>query len=57
MTQALMGRNADTMFGVDCLLEGLYCAQTSAISNFKRALELARLHLRLVTNVAVVQGR
>lgn len=52
-----MGRNADTMFGVDCLLEGLYCAQTSAISNFKRALELARLHLRLVTNVAVVQGR
>lgn len=52
-----MGRNADTMFGVDCLLEGLYCAQTSAISNFKRALELARLHLRLAVNVAVVQGR
>lgn len=52
-----MGRDADTMFSTACLMDGLYCAHASAMDNFKRALEMARLHLRLAANVAVIQGR
>ena len=52
-----MGRNADTMFSTNCLMDGLYCAHASAMDNFRRALEMARLHLRLATNIAVIQGR
>ena len=48
-----MGRNADTMFSVDSLQEGLYCAQTSAMKRFKEA--MARL--RIVPNVAALQGQ
>ena len=48
-----MGRNADTMFSVDSLQEGLYCAQMSAMKRFKEA--MARL--RIVPNVAALQGQ
>ena len=52
-----MGRDADTLFSTACLMDGLYCAHASAMDNFRRALEMARLHLRLAANVAVIQGR
>lgn len=54
---AAIGRDADTMFSISCLLEGLYAAENMARDSFKEALSLARLHMRMATSVAVALNR
>lgn len=52
-----LGRNADTMFSTQCLLDSLFQSRTEAEQRFRQALEDASLHLRLSLNVAVTLGR
>lgn len=52
-----LGRNADTMFSPQCLLDSLFQSRTEAEQRFRQALEDASLHLRLSLNVAVAMGR
>ena len=54
---AAIGREADTMFSISCLLEGLYLAQDMARASFKDALRLAGLHMRLSAEIAVALNR
>ena len=52
-----LGRNADTMFSPQCLLDSLFQCRTEAEQRFRQALDDASLHLRLSLNVAVALGR
>ena len=52
-----LGRNADTMFSPQCLLDSLFQSRTEAEQHFRQALDDASLHLRLSLNVAVALGR
>ena len=52
-----LGRNADTMFSPQCLLDSLFQSRTEAEQRFRQALDDASLHLRLSLNVAVAMGR
>ena len=52
-----LGRNADTMFSTQCLLDSLFQSRTEAEQRFSQALDDASLHLRLSLNVAVALGR
>ena len=52
-----LGRNADTMFSPQCLLDSLFQSRTEAEQRFSQALDDARLHLRLSLNMAVALGR
>ncbi|PWM54952.1 MAG: hypothetical protein DBX60_00310 [Bacillota bacterium] len=52
-----LGRNADTMFSPQCLLDSLFQSRTEAEQRFRQALEDASLHLRLSLNVAVALGK
>lgn len=54
---AAIGRDADTMFSISCLLEGLYSAEDRARESFKEALRLARLHMRMATSMATALNR
>lgn len=52
-----LGRDANTMFGVSCVLEGMYAARNMAQTSFKEALSKTRLHMRMATSVAVALGQ
>ena len=52
-----LGRNADTTFSTQCLLDSLFQSRTEAEQRFRQALDDASLHLRLSLNVAVALGR
>ena len=52
-----LGRNADTMFSTQCLLDSLFQSRTEAEQRFRQALDDASLHLRLSLNVAVALRR
>lgn len=52
-----LGRNADTMFSTQCLLDSLFQSRTEAEQRFRQSLDDASLHLRLSLNVAVALGR
>ena len=52
-----LGRNADTMFSPQCLLDSLFQSRTEAEQRFRQALEDASPHLRLSLNMAVALGR
>lgn len=52
-----LGRNADTMFSPQCLLDSLFQSRTEAEQRFRQALDDASLHLRLSLNVAVALGK
>ena len=52
-----LGRNANTMFSPQCLLDSLFQSRTEAEQRFRQALDDASLHLRLSLNVAVALGR
>lgn len=52
-----LGRNADTMFSTQCLLDSLFQSRTEAEQRFRQALEDASLYLRLSLNMAVALGR
>ena len=52
-----LGRNADTMFSTQCLLDSLFQSRTEAEQRFSQALDDASLHLRLSLNMAVALGR
>ena len=52
-----LGRNADTMFSPQCLLDSLFQSRTEAEQRFQQALDDASLHLRLSLNVAVALSR
>ena len=54
---AAIGRDADTMFSISCLLEGLHSAKDGARESFKEALRLARLHMRMATSMATAMNR
>ena len=54
---AAIGRDADTMFSISCMLEGLYSAEDRAREAFKEALRLARLHMRMATSMATAMNR
>ncbi len=54
---AAIGRDADTMFSISCMLEGLYAAKDGAQEAFKEALRLARLHMRMATSMATAMNR
>ena len=52
-----LGRNADTVFSPQCLLDSLFQSRTEAEQRVRQALDDASLHLRLSLNVAVALGR
>ena len=52
-----LGRNADTTFSSQCLLDSLFQSRTEAEQRFRQALDNASQHLRLSLNVAVALGR
>ena len=52
-----LGRDADTAFSFESLMEGLFCAHDMAQRYFKEAIALQRLSIRLSVNVAVALGR
>ena len=52
-----LGRNADTTFSTQCLLDSLFQSRTEAEQRFRQALDDASLHLRLSLNMAVALGR
>ena len=52
-----LGRNADTMFSPQCLLDSLFQSRTEAEQRFRQALEDASLHRRLSHTMAVALGR
>lgn len=52
-----LGRNADTMFSPQCLLDSLFQSRTEAEQRFRQALDDTSLHLRLSLNIAVALGR
>lgn len=47
-----IGKDADTMFSVDSLLQGMYTPESMAHAAFKDAMELACLHMRMATSIA-----
>lgn len=47
-----IGKDADTMFSVDSLLQGMYTPESMAHAAFKEAMELACLHMRMATSIA-----
>lgn len=47
-----LGRDADTMFSVSCMQEGMYCARDMGEAAFKDAMRLAHLHMRMATSIA-----
>lgn len=47
-----IGKDADTMFSVDSLLQGMYTPESMAHAAFKEAMELAGLHMRMATSIA-----
>ncbi|WP_300809103.1 Rha family transcriptional regulator [uncultured Desulfovibrio sp.] len=52
-----LGRDADTAFSFESLMEGLFCAHDMVQRYFKEAIALQRLSIRLSVNVAVALGR
>ena len=52
-----LGRHADTAFGTDAILEGLYASQDTAHDLFRQALHSMSRQLLLSLNVAVAMGR
>ena len=52
-----LGRNADTTFSSQCLLDSLFQSRTEAEQCFRQALDNASQHLRLSLNIAVALGR
>lgn len=52
-----LGRDADTAFSFESMMEGLFCAHDMALRYFKEAISLQRLSIRLSVNVAVALGR
>lgn len=52
-----LGRDADSMFSVSCVLEGMYAARNMAQTGFKEALSKTQLHMRMATSVAVALGQ
>lgn len=52
-----LGRHADTAFGTDAILEGLYASQDTACDLFRQALHSMSRQLLLSLNVAVAMGR
>lgn len=52
-----LGRHADTAFGTDAILEGLYASQDTACDLFRQALHSMSRQLLLSLNVAVALGR
>lgn len=52
-----LGRHADTAFGTDAILEGLYASQDTARDLFRQALHSMSRQLLLSLNVAVAMGR
>lgn len=52
-----LGRNADTAFSFESLMEGLFYTHNMALHYFKEAISLQRLSIRLSVNVAVALGR
>ena len=54
---AAISRDADTMFSIPCMIEGLYTAQNGAQEAFKEALRLARLHMRMATSMTTAMNR
>lgn len=52
-----IGRDADTSFGVSCLLDGMYAAKYMARSAFKDAMSYLCLHMRMATSVATALNR
>ena len=52
-----LGRNADTMFSPQRLLDSLFQSRTEAEQRFRQALDDAGLHLRLSLNLAVALSR
>ena len=52
-----LGRSADTMFSIEAITEGLFAPLDCARDNFREALRLTRLHLRMAANVAVALNR
>lgn len=52
-----LGRHANTAFGTDAILEGLYASQDTACDLFRQALHSMSRQLLLSLNVAVAMGR
>lgn len=52
-----MGRNADTFFNPDAMTEGFLCPYHAAETAFRQALHLARVHLKMALNAAVMLHR
>lgn len=52
-----LGRHADTAFGTDAILEGLYASQDTARDLFRQALHSMSRQLLLSLNMAVAMGR
>ena len=52
-----MGRNAETFFNPDAMTEGFLCPYHAAESAFRQALHLARVHLKMALNAAVMLHR
>lgn len=52
-----MGRNAETFFNPDAMTEGFLCPYYAAETAFRQALHLARVHLKMALNTAVMLHR
>ncbi len=52
-----MGRNAETFFNPDAMTEGFLCPYYAAEAAFRQALHLARVHLKMALNAAVMLHR
>ena len=52
-----MGRNAETFFNPDAMTEGFLCPYHAAETAFRQALHLARVHLKMALNAAVMLHR
>lgn len=56
-TVAVIGKDADTMFGVSPILDGLHTARNMARESFKNALSLVRQHRKMSTSLAAAMGK
>lgn len=54
---AVIGKEADTMFGISPILDGLHTARNMASESFKNALSLVRKHRKMALNLAAAMGR
>lgn len=52
-----MGRNAETFFNPDAMTEAFLCPYYAAETAFRQALHLARVHLKMALNAAVMLHR